>query len=76
MDDIDPEKVRFFVNLAKAKRNFPIPYMPENIPQILTHLNLISELGELTNAALLLFAKDPQKFFITSEVKCAVFPTM
>ena len=75
MDDIDPEKVRFFVNLAKAKRSFPIPYLPENIPQILTHLNLISESGVLTNAALLLFAKDPQRFFITSEVKCAVFPT-
>ena len=62
MDDIAPEKVRFFVNLAKAKRNFPIPYTPENIPQILTHLNLTSESGELTNAALLLFAKDPQRF--------------
>lgn len=29
--------------------------------------------GRLTNSALLLFAKDPQRFFRTSEVRCAQF---
>ncbi|MCD8177488.1 MAG: hypothetical protein LUE98_08720 [Tannerellaceae bacterium] len=29
--------------------------------------------NRLTNAALLLFAKKPQSFFITSEIKCAQF---
>lgn len=33
----------------------------------------MAEDGRLTNSALLLFAKDPQKFFLTSEVKCAQF---
>ena len=72
LDDIDPSKVELFVNLARDRRNFPIPFSA-GIPKILTHLNLMAEDGKLTNSALLLFAKDPQKFFITSEVKCAQF---
>ena len=72
LDDIDPSKVELFVNLARDRRNFPIPFSA-GIPKILTHLNLMAEDGRLTNSALLLFAKDPQKFFITSEVKCAQF---
>jgi len=43
-----------------------------DIVNILTHLNLIKE-NRVTNAALLLFADSPQRFFITSEVKCAHF---
>jgi predicted HTH transcriptional regulator len=35
-------------------------------------LNLIDE-ARITNAAILLFGKNPQKFFTTSEVKCAHF---
>ena len=72
LDDIDPSKVELFVNLARDRRNFPIPFSA-GISKILTHLNLMAENGKLTNSALLLFAKDPQKFFITSEVKCAQF---
>lgn len=72
LDDIDPSKVELFVNLARDRRNFPIPFSA-GIPKILTHLNLMAEDGKLTNSALLLFAKDPQKFYITSEVKCAQF---
>jgi predicted HTH transcriptional regulator len=29
--------------------------------------------GKITNAAILLFGKEPQRFFLTSEVKCAHF---
>ncbi|MBR5037852.1 MAG: DUF4062 domain-containing protein [Prevotella sp.] len=72
IDDIDPSKVELFVNLARDRRKFPIPFSA-GIPKILTHMNLMAEDGRLTNSALLLFAKDPQKFFITSEVKCAQF---
>lgn len=75
LDDIDPAKVENFVRLARAKRGFKIPFTGDNISQILTHLNLMSDDGRMTNSALLLFAKNPQKFFVTSEVKCMVFPT-
>ena len=34
---------------------------------------ILTDDGRLTNGALLLFAKDPQRFFRTSEVRCAQF---
>jgi predicted HTH transcriptional regulator len=40
--------------------------------KVLTHLNLIND-KNLTNAAVLLFGKQPQRFFISSEIKCAHF---
>ena len=58
--------------MARAKRGFPIPF-EAGIPKIFSHLDLIADDNRLTNAALLLFAKKPQSFFITSEVKCAQF---
>lgn len=69
--DLDAEKIVSFVRLAKSKRGFPLP---ESSPteEILTHLNLYNE-GKLTNAAILLFGKEPQRFFINSEVRCAYF---
>lgn len=72
LKDIDEERVSLFVRLARAKRGFPITF-EAGIPTIFTHLDLISEDNRLTNAALLLFAKRPQSFFITSEIKCAQF---
>jgi predicted HTH transcriptional regulator len=42
------------------------------IETVLSHLNLIDN-KRVTNAAILLFGKKPQKFFITSEVRCAHF---
>ena len=75
LDDIDKDKVATFVQLAREKRGFKLSYTNDNTRQILTHLNLMSEDERLTNSALLLFAKNPQKFFVSSEVKCMVFPT-
>jgi predicted HTH transcriptional regulator len=71
ISDIDPEKLVRFATIAKAKRGFPIsPEAPAF--DILTHLNLISK-KRITNAALLLFGKSPQRFFISSEIKCVQF---
>jgi predicted HTH transcriptional regulator len=39
---------------------------------VLEHLNLLKD-GGPTNAAVLLFGKEPQRFLISSEVKCAHF---
>lgn len=71
LDDIDIEKIRSFVRLARAKRGFPLTETdaPE---KILTHLNLMDS-NRLTHAAILLFGKAPQRFFINSEVRCAAF---
>ena len=61
-----------FIHMARLKRNFPLSV--ETSPVVLlTHLDLIDEKGRIANAALLLFGKKPQKYFITSEVKCVQF---
>jgi predicted HTH transcriptional regulator len=44
----------------------------DSVEKILTHLNLF-ENNKPVNAALLLFGKQPQRFFISSEVRCVVF---
>ncbi len=69
LKDLDPERMAWFIRTARATRRFPIA---EGAPpdELLEHLNLIDE-GYLTNAAILLFAKRPQRFLGSSEVKCA-----
>ena len=69
LDDIDPEKIRWFIRIARSKRGFPLPE-ETTIKEVLTHLNLMED-DRIRNAALLLFAKEPQRFFINSEVRCA-----
>ena len=73
MEDLDKEKIRWFVGLAREKRQFPLQYSDEAVPQILQSLHLLTDEGQLRNAAMLLFAKDPQRWFVTSIVKCAHF---
>ncbi len=71
-DDIDPERVRTFVNRAKEKRNFPLSFS-DGMEKTLSAIHVLTDEGRLTNSALLLFGKDPQRFFRTSEVRCAQF---
>lgn len=73
MDDIDEKKVSGFVYLAREKRRSKLQFTGDNTLDILVSLNLATESGRLTNSALMLFGKNPQKFFPTSEVKCAIF---
>jgi predicted HTH transcriptional regulator len=70
-DDLDEEKIKNFVYIAHKKRAFPFTH-DTDIKTILTHLNLIDN-DRITNAAILLFGKKPQRYFITSEVRCAHF---
>lgn len=66
--DIDTDKVKWFLRTAKEKRNFPLP---ENNPvkEVFIHLNLLNG-NKLTNAAILLFGKNPHKFHLQAETKC------
>ena len=60
--DLDEDKIRDFIYMARRKRNFPLAV--ETSPEkLLTHLDLIDEDGKIKNAAILLFGKKPQKFF-------------
>lgn len=71
LDDLNEERIASFLGLARRGRDFPLP---ENTPslEVLTHLNLMNK-GRFTHAAVLLFGKKPQRFLISSEVKCAHF---
>ncbi len=71
LDDLDADAMSGFVRTARRARQFRLP--EETSPlDLLTHLNLLSH-GRPTNAAVLLFGKAPQRFLISSEVKCAHF---
>ena len=71
IEDLSTEKIRLFLGIASRARGFPFS---EGTPptQVLEHLNLLKDDGP-TNAAVLLFGKEPQRFLISSEVKCAHF---
>ena len=71
--DLDSEKIRWWTGMAREKRNFPLAYSDDNIHKILSSLHLISGDERVSNAALLLFAKDPQLWFVSSTVKCVHF---
>lgn len=71
LDDLDEERISRFVGLAGRARGFPLPEDSRPI-EVLTHLNLLDK-GRPTHAAVLLFGKRPQRFLISSEVKCAHF---
>ena len=69
LEDIDEEKVRWFLEKARFERRLEVSY-DTSIIDALERLNLIKN-NNLTNAAILLFAKRPQKFFLQSKVRCA-----
>jgi predicted HTH transcriptional regulator len=69
--DLSTDKVRRFVQAARRGRGFPLP---ESAPvkKVLAHLNLLHR-GLPTHAAVLLFGSAPQRFLLSSEVKCCHF---
>ena len=71
LDDLDLESMTRFTRAARRARQFPLPEETP-APQLLEHLNLLNE-GRLTNAAVLLFGKSPQRFLLSSEIRCAHF---
>jgi ATP-dependent DNA helicase RecG len=71
LEDLDTSGMATFLARARRARGFPLP--EEATPEeMLTHLSLVDE-GRPTNAAVLLFGREPQRFLISSEVKCAHF---
>lgn len=71
LDDIDEKKVRWFLKEAKKQRGLDIEE-DMLLEEALMRLKLMKT-DNLTNASVLLFGKDPQNFFIQSEVKCIRF---
>jgi predicted HTH transcriptional regulator len=71
LNDLNVQVVRDFVSSARLERQFPLPAKAP-LPDILTHLHLLHQ-GQPTNAALLLFGRDPQRFLPCAEVRCMHF---
>ena len=70
-NDINEEKVERFLRKAKFERRLEIdPTI--SVKEALKRMDLIKR-NKLTNATILLFGKNPQQFFMQSEVRCARF---
>lgn len=74
LSDIDTAKVRWFLKIARTKRNFPLG-LDSSISDVFAHLKLIRD-GKITKAAILLFGKNPAKFFDQAKIKCVQFPSI
>lgn len=71
LNDINEEKVERFLRKAKFERRLEIdPTI--SVKEALKRMDLIKR-NKLTNATILLFGKNPQQFFMQSEVRCARF---
>ncbi len=71
IQDISREKIIAFIKKAKKERGLNInPSAP--ISEILKRLKLIKD-NKITNAAIVLFGKDPQDFFLQAELKAIRF---
>lgn len=71
LTDIDISEIKSFIRRAKDERNSDIG-QKNKATVVLEKLNLRKN-GKLTNASVLLFGKDPQKYFPRSLVRCALF---
>jgi len=72
LDEIDPEAVRKFTRMALRNGRLKTADENEDIKTILKKLKLIIN-GKLTNAAIMLFGKNPQKYFINALVRVGRF---
>ena len=69
LEDIDEEKVKWFLEKARFERRLEVS-VDISVREALERLNLIKN-NKLTNAAILLFGKKPQKFFLQTKLRCA-----
>jgi len=72
LDEIDPDTVRKFIRMASRNGRLKTADENEEIKTILKKLKLIIN-GKLTNAAIMLFGKNPQKYFINALVRVGRF---
>jgi len=69
--DLSRTKLEQFLARARAVRSYPLPHSTA-MGAALAHLNLLDG-GQPSHAAVLLFGREPQRFLLTSEVKCLHF---
>ena len=67
--------VDYFLNHAVRAFRMPSSALTDSTETVLENLNLITDDGKLRNAAILLFAENPQRYFPGSEFKIGRFGT-
>lgn len=72
LDEIDTETVRKFIRMAAGSGRLKTEDEKEDIKTIFEKLKLIID-GKLTNGAIMLFGKNPQKYFINALVRVGRF---
>ena len=73
MDDIDRDAIDFFLRSAVAAGRIGSETLRDTTEKVLRNLDLVTEDGKLKNAAVLLFGKNPQRFFISSRFRLGRF---
>jgi len=73
--DIDEKPIRKFLQKATTTNRLAIDPGLEDIKNILFNLRLINDRGELKNAVILLFGKDPLRFFSSVSFRIGRFGT-
>lgn len=73
LDDIDRQAIDFFLRKAVDAGRMPVDSLNETTEKVLSNLNLIGREGKLRNAALLLFGKNPAKFFTSVQFRIGRF---
>ncbi|MBI5051311.1 putative DNA binding domain-containing protein, partial [Candidatus Micrarchaeota archaeon] len=69
-EDLDQQTIDRFIDLSKGRIGHN--QQNKNAKTILENLNLLRD-GKLTNSAIILFGKNPQKFFPQYSVRCGFF---
>ncbi len=72
LDDLDHEEIRRTIKEGVEKNRIGIEVLNYSIEQILINLKLMKN-SQLTNAAVVLYAKDPEKIFSRCAIKMARF---
>lgn len=73
LDDIDRDAIEYFLRKGIEAGRIAEDQRNASTKDVLTNLHLIGEDGHLKNAALLLFGKDPLKFFASVRFKIGRF---
>jgi len=73
LEDIDEEKVRWYLERREKIRNVKKP-MDMSLEELLMNIGAVNrEVKKPTNAGILFFGKNPQRFFLNSQLRIARF---
>jgi ATP-dependent DNA helicase RecG len=73
LDDLDKTTIHKFLEKAIEKGRVPTEAINDSVVTVLEKLNLITKDGQLTNAAILLFGKNPYSISATTSFKIGRF---